>query len=151
MKFRSRHFQPSCRYFHPVELTFKPDSAKDIPMAVNLQQRPKFSELAAQIATNAKILEDYIESQGLPYPSFAVDGPSNFPVPQTPETEAIHEARQSLLTASKQIYDLATGPNEHMRWLVWNVRPHNHKLVSNIMNSSQQHEQRLHIVPSTLV
>ncbi|KAK6529440.1 hypothetical protein TWF281_008613 [Arthrobotrys megalospora] len=82
--------------------------------------RPKLSELAATISANAKIVEDYIEAQGLPYPSFAADGPSNFPVPQNGETEKIHEARQALLTASKHIYDLATGPNEFLRWLVWN-------------------------------
>ncbi|KAK6511688.1 hypothetical protein TWF481_000596 [Arthrobotrys musiformis] len=82
--------------------------------------RPKLSELAATISANAKIVEDYIEAQGLPYPSFASDGPSNFPVPQNEETEKIHEARQALLTASKHIYDLATGPNEFLRWLVWN-------------------------------
>ncbi|KAF3931385.1 O-demethylpuromycin-O-methyltransferase [Dactylella cylindrospora] len=88
--------------------------------AGNVQLRPKLSELAAQISANAKIVEDYIESQGLPYPSFAADGPSNFPVPLTPETSQIHEARQALLTASKHIYDLTTGPNEFVRWLVWN-------------------------------
>ncbi|EWC44256.1 hypothetical protein DRE_01082 [Drechslerella stenobrocha 248] len=85
-----------------------------------VQLRPKLSELAAQISANAKIVEDYIESQGLPYPSFATDGPSNFPIPQTPETEHIHEARQALLTASKRMYDVVTGPNEYLRWLVWN-------------------------------
>ncbi|KAF3920378.1 O-demethylpuromycin-O-methyltransferase [Dactylellina cionopaga] len=82
--------------------------------------RPKLSELAATISANAKIVEDYIEAQGLPYPSFAADGPSDFPVPQTKEAESIHEARQALLAASKHIYDLATGPNEFLRWLVWN-------------------------------
>ncbi|KAJ6259658.1 O-demethylpuromycin-O-methyltransferase [Drechslerella dactyloides] len=85
-----------------------------------VQLRPKLSELAAQISANAKIVEDYIEAQGLPYPSFATDGPSNFPIPENAETAKIHEARQELLTASKRIYDLATGPNEYLRWLVWN-------------------------------
>ncbi|KAF3922628.1 O-demethylpuromycin-O-methyltransferase [Orbilia brochopaga] len=85
-----------------------------------VQLRPKLSELAAQISANAKIVEDYIEANSLEYPSFATDGPSNFPVPETAETEKIHEARQALLTASKRIYDLATGPNEYLRWLVWN-------------------------------
>ncbi|KAK6541923.1 hypothetical protein TWF694_007698 [Orbilia ellipsospora] len=90
------------------------------PGTGSVQLRPKLSELAATISANAKIVEDYLESKGLPYPSFAADGPSNFPIPQTPETEEIHDARQALLTASKHIYDLATGPNEYLRWLVWN-------------------------------
>lgn len=85
--------------------------------------RPKLSELAAQIAQNAKIVEDYIESQGLPYPSFATDGPAKFPLPppSTPELEKIHAARQEVLAASKSIYDLTSGPNEVMQWLIWGV------------------------------
>ncbi|KAF3180262.1 hypothetical protein TWF106_008673 [Orbilia oligospora] len=84
--------------------------------------RPKLSELAAQIAENAKILEDYIESQGLPYPSFAADGPAKFPLPpvgSTPEVEKLHAARLQVLEASKSMLDLTAGPSEMLQWLVW--------------------------------
>ncbi|KAK6528072.1 hypothetical protein TWF281_009329 [Arthrobotrys megalospora] len=83
--------------------------------------RPRLSELAAQIAENAKIVEDYIESQGLPYPSFATDGPAKFPLPppSTPELEKIHAARNEVLKATKSMYDLAAGPTEMLQWLVW--------------------------------
>ncbi|EPS38464.1 hypothetical protein H072_7779 [Dactylellina haptotyla CBS 200.50] len=84
--------------------------------------RPKLSELAAQISANAKIVEDYIESQGLPYPSFASDGPLKFPLPSptTPELQKVHAARNAVQTASKHMYDLSTGPNEMLQWIVWN-------------------------------
>ncbi|KAK6360558.1 hypothetical protein TWF730_006698 [Orbilia blumenaviensis] len=83
--------------------------------------RPKLSELAAQLAENAKLLEDYIETQGLPYPSFAADGPAKFPLPPatTPELERLHTARLEVLTASKAMYDLTAGPSEMSQWLVW--------------------------------
>ncbi|KAF3153509.1 hypothetical protein TWF225_001752 [Orbilia oligospora] len=80
--------------------------------------RPRISEVAAEIAKNAKILEDYIMSQGLPYPSFAADGPSAFPLPppSTPENEKLHGARYQLLSTSKLMYDLIAGPSELNQW-----------------------------------
>ncbi|KAK6516241.1 hypothetical protein TWF506_006150 [Arthrobotrys conoides] len=82
--------------------------------------RPRISEVAAEISRNAKILEDYIMSQGLPYPSFAVDGPPAFPLPPalTPEIEKLHSARYQLLSTSKLMYDLIAGPTELNQWNV---------------------------------
>lgn len=96
-------------------------TTEDLPTGPAPILRPKLSELAAQIAENAKILEDYIESQGLPYPSFAADGPAKFPLPpaSTPELEKLHAARTEVLKASKSIYDLTAGPSEMIQWLVW--------------------------------
>ncbi|KAF3917610.1 O-demethylpuromycin-O-methyltransferase [Arthrobotrys entomopaga] len=84
--------------------------------------RPKLSELAAQISANAKIVEEYIESQGLPYPSFAADGPLKFPLPAptTPDLQKVHAARNIVQSASKHMYDLTTGPNEMLQWMIWN-------------------------------
>lgn len=99
-------------------------TAEDSPAGPGPILRPKLSELAAQIAENAKLLEDYIESQGLPYPSFAADGPAKFPLPpvaSTPELEKLHAARLQVLTASKSLYDLTAGPSEMLQWLVWGV------------------------------
>ncbi|RVD82527.1 uncharacterized protein DFL_006950 [Arthrobotrys flagrans] len=96
-------------------------TAEDLPTGPAPILRPKLSELAAQIAENAKLLEDYIESQGLPYPSFAADGPAKFPLPpaSTPELEKLHAARLQVLAASKSMYDLTAGPSEMIQWLVW--------------------------------
>ncbi|KAK6345279.1 hypothetical protein TWF718_007203 [Orbilia javanica] len=96
-------------------------TAETLPTGPAPSLRPKLSELAAQIAENAKLLEDYIESHGLPYPSFAADGPSKFPLPpaSTPELEKLHAARSQVLTASKSLHDLTAGPSEMVQWLVW--------------------------------
>ncbi|KAK6503058.1 hypothetical protein TWF481_008093 [Arthrobotrys musiformis] len=82
--------------------------------------RPKISELVQEIAENSKILEDYIISQGLPYPSFAADGPSACPLPppKTPELIKLHAARTHVLTASKLLHDLTAGPAELIQWSV---------------------------------
>ncbi|KAK6527401.1 hypothetical protein TWF694_004390 [Orbilia ellipsospora] len=85
--------------------------------------RPSLSELATRIATNTKIVEDYIKSQGLPYPSFAADGSERFPLPppSTPELEKIHTARQEVLAATKLLYDLTAGPYELIQNLFWSL------------------------------
>ncbi|KAK6350909.1 hypothetical protein TWF718_004091 [Orbilia javanica] len=83
---------------------------------------PKISELTAEIAENSKILENYIISHGLTYPSFAADGPlkCTLPLPSTPELKKIHEARFKVLAATKELHDLVTFPSESVQWLAVN-------------------------------
>lgn len=83
---------------------------------------PTFSELALAVSANAKILDDHISNNDLPRPSFAADGPAYFPGMET--NRSVREARRRLIEAAKDIYDLAVGPSESLRWTAfWAVSP----------------------------
>jgi len=77
----------------------------------------RLEHLAQQISSTTNILNKFLSSKGLPEPSFAKDAPLNFP----PAPEEIQIARRNLREASKELYDLVTGPSEHLRWLACNV------------------------------
>ncbi|KAL1987596.1 hypothetical protein VTN96DRAFT_3196 [Rasamsonia emersonii] len=70
-------------------------------------------DLAAQISSAAKVVNDFLVSNGHPQPSFDVDGPPTFP---SAPAEVVN-ARRQLLDASQAIFDLMFSPAEHLRWL----------------------------------
>lgn len=76
-------------------------------------------KLSHEITDNAKIVSHYLDSQNLPQPSFRSDGPSTVLPKGSPQ--AIHEARENLITASLEILQLAIGPSEFLPHLATGV------------------------------
>jgi len=78
------------------------------------------TKLSNEIAENAKIVTDYLESKCLAAPSFDVDGLDEYPIPPTEEVP--FKARLKLISLTKEMHDLALGPKEGLRFLAWDVR-----------------------------
>ncbi|OCL03487.1 S-adenosyl-L-methionine-dependent methyltransferase [Glonium stellatum] len=70
-------------------------------------------DLAEQISTASKAISGFLAEKDGPPLSFAQDGALEFP--SGPEDIMI--ARRNLREATKKLYDLVTGPSEHLRWL----------------------------------
>ncbi|EIW79807.1 S-adenosyl-L-methionine-dependent methyltransferase [Coniophora puteana RWD-64-598 SS2] len=79
-------------------------------------KNPRLSELAAQIAEQAVILEKFLDDNNLPQPSFGVQGPAAFPVGA--DQKAANDARFSLIGATKDLRGLVVGPADTLKWLV---------------------------------
>jgi hypothetical protein len=69
-------------------------------------------DLVAQISKTAKLIDNFIDTNGHSQPSFDVDAPVAFP----PASKEILDARQQLLDASQAITELLIGPAEYLRW-----------------------------------
>jgi hypothetical protein len=69
-------------------------------------------ELSWTITKNASIVSQYLGSNGLPQPSFNSDGPETVLPGDSPQ--AIQQARQKLIAASLELYQLAVGPSEFL-------------------------------------
>lgn len=76
-------------------------------------------ELTDIIAKNTKIVDDFLNAEGKPALSFAVDGPSDFPVPSS--NTDIQHARRVVVNATQELHDLMVGPRESVRWMAWSV------------------------------
>jgi len=74
-------------------------------------------ELAATITREAEKLNNYLKESGDPFPSFDVDGPSNFP--KLPDE--IQKSREEVWRATNELGQLVTGPTEILRWMAWDV------------------------------
>ena len=70
-------------------------------------------DLAAQVATQATIIEDTLAARDLPLPSFVADGPTG--LPEGSEFRELQEARNALIDAARSIEHLATGPEQWMK------------------------------------
>lgn len=66
------------------------------------------TEIASTISANAQLIEEFLNFNGLPQPSFALDGPPGFPVP--PSAAHIYQAHDLLLDAARKLTDLVRGP-----------------------------------------
>lgn len=73
---------------------------------------PLISRLADEVSRNAGILTEYLQSRGLPQPSFDADAPSH-PIPET--DDRLSEARRALIEATESLHALAVGPAETTR------------------------------------
>ena len=71
-----------------------------------MTQQARILELASQISKDTAKVNDYLVSQGLPQPSFGIDGPVNLSL-ESPEAEA---ARLDTIGASMELADLLQGP-----------------------------------------
>ncbi|SPO05440.1 related to sterigmatocystin 8-O-methyltransferase precursor [Cephalotrichum gorgonifer] len=81
------------------------------------EANPTLTELAATISEAAQALTSYLEANNLPAPSFAEDGPADYP--KAPE---VIGARFQLLGALHDLVHLAMGPTEYpfIQPIYWN-------------------------------
>jgi len=79
----------------------------------------RLANLSNEIATNTKILTDYLSSKGLDAPSFDVNGVDEFSI--SPSDIIPFKARLDLIAATKELHDLTIGPKEGLRTLAWDV------------------------------
>ncbi|KAI0015114.1 S-adenosyl-L-methionine-dependent methyltransferase [Xylariomycetidae sp. FL0641] len=70
-------------------------------------------ELATRIASNTSKLHAFLESRGLPPPSFAVDGPLESQVPPDDEPE-IEAARRAIVDDTEDLRCLVLGPRDYL-------------------------------------
>ena len=73
---------------------------------------PTLIELSTAIRDNVQIIEESLETQGIPPLSFSVDTPPRFPVGQ--EQPEVREARRKAMDAAKAVHDLLWGPQDRM-------------------------------------
>jgi hypothetical protein len=89
----------------------------------------RLSELSAIIAQKTAEIETYLAAKGLPQPSFHPDAPAELG-PIAREDEDILKARVALIDATKELRNLAIGPDDSLRYMPWEVSCH-------LCNSSQ--------------
>ncbi|KAG4431838.1 hypothetical protein IFR05_012676 [Cadophora sp. M221] len=70
----------------------------------------RLSELANLIAESTKTITKYLESNNLSAPSFDVDGLTELPI--SPTDKEACSARSRLVSATKELHDLAVGPKK---------------------------------------
>lgn len=69
-------------------------------------------ELSWKITRNASVVSQHLASNGLPQPSLDREGPSTVLPNDSPQD--IQRARQELISASLELFQLATGPSEFL-------------------------------------
>ena len=74
----------------------------------------EIAKLAASVLTNTVKIDDFLQTNKLPSPSFHEDGPIDFGL--SPEVES---ARVAALEASLRLHDLLRGPVELIRPTVY--------------------------------
>lgn len=90
-------------------------------------QQPNGSEMAFPlerlswtITKNASIVSQYLGTNHIPQPSLDCNGPSIVVPSESPHN--IQQARQNLLAAILELWQLATGPSEFLPNLATGVR-----------------------------
>lgn len=73
----------------------------------------RMAQLAVLISTNTAKVDMYLESHGLPSPSFDVDAPTDLGIPQ--EATDVDDARKAALEASIELQDLLQGSTSLLR------------------------------------
>jgi hypothetical protein len=77
----------------------------------------RLEELTIRISENTKLVKDYLSSNDAEL-SFYVGSELAFPADAP---EEVLTARRVVREATKELYDLMTGPAEHLRWLSCSV------------------------------
>lgn len=104
-----------------IKDTYKENGSQPIKKDVNGTgpSIPSPLESFAQEATdNAKIISEFLRSNGLPHPSFAKDAPANAFL-SAPDD--VLNARANLTEAALRLFQLAQGPQEYIPNLSVNV------------------------------
>ena len=83
------------------------------------QEMQDLTKIAGPISKSAAFLQEFLDAQGLPQPSFAADAASEFPNPTNEPT--IQNARESILEDTQILFDLVLGPVERLKWTLWPV------------------------------
>lgn len=79
----------------------------------------RMKTLTHEIASKTEIVTNYLEVKGLEADSFDVNGLVQFPIP--PEEAGPYIARLDLIALTKELHDIALGPNESLRYLAWDI------------------------------
>jgi 6-hydroxytryprostatin B O-methyltransferase len=77
-------------------------------MALN---SPSLLELASAITSQVSIINEFLQNNGLPQPSFAVDGLRTREFPENPE---IQQAYMELVESASDLLHLALGPENYV-------------------------------------
>jgi hypothetical protein len=88
-------------------------------MASHLAALP-LENLSRAITENASIVSQYLQANRLPQPSREADGPATLIPSGSPQN--VHQARQRLVAASLELFQLAIGPSEFLPHLATGVR-----------------------------
>ncbi len=70
----------------------------------------RITELAATIAENTAIVDQYLTANSLPTPTFDVDGPPAVPIPHH-ETHVL-AAQDAVIACTQELHNLMKGPTE---------------------------------------
>jgi hypothetical protein len=89
----------------------------------------RLSELSAIIAEKTAVIEAYLAAKGLPQPSFHPNAPVELG-PIAREDEHILKARVAIIDATKELRDLAVGPDDSLRYMPWEVRTTSSQLLT---------------------
>lgn len=68
------------------------------------------TELAAAIARNTQIVNDYFKANNIPTPSFDVDGPATVTIP--PHEKEVAAAHAQVIADTQALHNLMKGPTE---------------------------------------
>lgn len=82
----------------------------------------RIAELASQVQQSVTALDKYMQTHGLPTPSFDEDGPEEFGL----ESSEAKEARESALAASLELHELLLRPADLLRPIVRDVMSCSH-------------------------
>jgi hypothetical protein len=74
-----------------------------------MSQKPNLEGLAAKISESTKAIISYLHAEKLPEPSFAADGPSDYP--KVPEVQG---PRMELIEAAMDLLRMALGPKDYI-------------------------------------
>lgn len=81
---------------------------------------PSLKELASAISSQSSIVNEFLEKNALPQPSFAPYGLRNW---EDADGE-VQAARMQLIEAATDILHLAMGPSEYIKFNALTARPH---------------------------
>lgn len=68
------------------------------------------AELSKRISDNTAIVDDYLNANNLPQPSFAADGPPALQIP--PSETRVLAAQDAVVADSQRLHNLMKGPTE---------------------------------------
>ena len=97
-----------------------------------------WTEKAAEISKQATWISNYVQSHGLPIPSFSLDEPQDFLITD----EAIQNARSALIDACRELLEAAIGPTALLKFEIPKVR-----MLLTFQNSSSQDRPSNSTVP----
>jgi len=80
---------------------------------------PSLKELASTISSQISIIDDFLEKNALPQPSFAPYGLRNW----EGADGQVQAARMHLIEAATDILHLAMGPSDYMKFNTLTVSP----------------------------
>lgn len=79
----------------------------------------RLTELSTLIAQKTAQIEYYLDSKGLPLPSFDANAPVELGIARVDED--VQKIRIELLDLTKELRDLIAGPTDLVRFLTWDV------------------------------